>query len=265
MPIPSYRIAPGANRGIIPPVSLGAALRQTSFAARKVESREHASMPHRHATAPTPNPKSTFSRIIPMNPEPAATLAPDPRSAFSRTNPPVSRTGRRTPTKTRNCVFPNLPFEPRADRATRGNRKSAFSRIYPMNPEPAATPAPDPRSEFSRTNPPAFRSRRGTRTKPRIDVFVYQPSDPGAGRGSHAKSPIHVSAYQPCLAATAGGVRHDAHDGAIPADLRLHSIALAQSRKTLARCARIADAGRQLAAPISPGQPGSRQQQEGSP
>jgi hypothetical protein len=221
MPIPSYRITPGTNRDIIPPISLGAVLRQTSFVARKVESRERASMPHCHAAALVPNRRSTFLRIYPMNPEPAA-----------------------------------APMQ---------NPKSTFPRIYPMNPEPTATPAPDPRSEFSRTNPPAFRSRRGTRTKPRIDVFVYQPSDPGAGRGSHAKSPIHVSAYQPCLAATAGGVRHDAHDGAIPADLRLHSIALAQSRKTLARCARIADAGRQLAAPISPGQPGSRQQQEGSP
>ena len=87
MPIPSYRIAPGANRDIIPPISRGAALRQTSFAARKVDSRERANMPHRHAAAPAQNPNSTFLRIYPMNPEPAAAPAPNPKSTFPRIYP----------------------------------------------------------------------------------------------------------------------------------------------------------------------------------
>jgi len=87
MPIPFYRITSGTNRDIIPPICLGAALRQTSFAARNVESRERANMPHGHAAAPTPNPKSTFSRIIPMNPEPTAASAQYPKSTFSRIIP----------------------------------------------------------------------------------------------------------------------------------------------------------------------------------
>ena len=87
MPIPSYRIAPGANRDIIPPISLGAALRQTSFVARKVESRERASMPHCHAAAPVPNPRSTFLRIYPMNPEPTAAPMQNPKSTFLRIYP----------------------------------------------------------------------------------------------------------------------------------------------------------------------------------
>jgi hypothetical protein len=59
--IPSYRIAPGANRKIMPPFHLGAALRQTSFAARRVELRERVNMADRRAATATQNPKSTAS------------------------------------------------------------------------------------------------------------------------------------------------------------------------------------------------------------
>jgi hypothetical protein len=126
MPIPSYRITPGTNRDIIPPISLGAALRQTSFVARKVESRERASMPHCHAAAPAQNRKSTFSRIIPMNPEPTAAPAQNPKPTFSRI----------------------IPVNPEPAAAPAQNPESTFSRIISMNPEPAAAPSPDPKSTF---------------------------------------------------------------------------------------------------------------------
>jgi hypothetical protein len=108
MPIPSYRITPGTNRDIIPPISLGAALRQTSLVARKEDSRERASMPHRHAVTSVPNFKSAFSRICPMNPEPTAATAQHPKSAFLRINPPTP-----APTPTPQIhVFTNHPHEP---------------------------------------------------------------------------------------------------------------------------------------------------------
>ena len=133
MPIPSYRITPGTNRDIIPPISLGAVLRQTSFVARKVESRERASMPHCHAAAPVPNPRSTFLRIYPMNPEPTAAPMQNPKSTFLR-------------------IYPMNP-EPAA--APARNPESTFSRIIPMNPEPAAALAPNPKFTFSPINPSA--------------------------------------------------------------------------------------------------------------
>jgi hypothetical protein len=116
MPIPSYRIAPGANRDIIPPISRGAALRQTSFAVRKVESRERPNMPHRHAAAPAPNLKSAFPRICPMNPEPAAAPVPNLKSTFPR-------------------IYPMNP-EPAA--APAQNPESTFSRINPAASQPLA-------------------------------------------------------------------------------------------------------------------------------
>ena len=116
MPIPSYRITPGTNRDIIPPISLGAVLRQTSFVARKVESRERASMPHCHAAAPVPNPRSTFLRIYPMNPEPTAAPMQNPKSTFLR-------------------IYPMNP-EPTAARMQ--NPESTFSRINLAASQPPA-------------------------------------------------------------------------------------------------------------------------------
>jgi hypothetical protein len=101
-------------------------LRQTSFVARKVESRERASMPHCHAAAPAQNRKSTFSRIIPMNPEPTAAPAQNPKPTFSRI----------------------IPVNPEPAAAPAQNPESTFSRIISMNPEPAAAPSPDPKSTF---------------------------------------------------------------------------------------------------------------------
>jgi hypothetical protein len=75
----------------MPPICLGAALRQTSFAARWVALRDQVNMPQRRAATATPNRKSTFSRIIPMNPEPAAAPTPNPESSFPRTSPSVSQ------------------------------------------------------------------------------------------------------------------------------------------------------------------------------
>ena len=116
MPIPSDRIAPGANRDIIPPISLGAALRQTSFAARKVDSRERANMPQRHAAEPAQNPKSTFPRIYPVNPEPAAAPAQNPKPTFSRI----------------------YPMNPEPDAAPVPNPKSTFPRTNPLVSQPPA-------------------------------------------------------------------------------------------------------------------------------
>jgi hypothetical protein len=148
MPIPSYRITPGTNRDIIPPISLGAALRQTSFVARKVESRERASMPHCHAAAPAQNRKSTFSRIIPMNPEPTAAPMQNPESTFLRIypmNPEPAAAPAQNPKPTFSRIIPVNP-EPAA--APAQNPESTFSRIISMNPEPAAAPSPDPKSTF---------------------------------------------------------------------------------------------------------------------
>ena len=85
--IPSYRIALRANREITPPLCLGAALRQPSFAARRVELRERVNRPDQRAATATQNPNSAFSRIIPMNPEPTAAPAQNLKSAFSRIYP----------------------------------------------------------------------------------------------------------------------------------------------------------------------------------
>ena len=78
-----------------------------------------------------PDPGSAFSRINPVNPEPATTPAPNPTSALSRIN----------------------PMNPESAAAPAPNPTSALSRINPVNPEPAATPAPNPNSTFSRIDP----------------------------------------------------------------------------------------------------------------
>jgi len=85
--IRSDRITPGANREITPPICLGATLRQTSDAARSVELRERVNMPDRCVATATPNPKSAFPRIYPVNPEPAVASAQNPKSTFPRIYP----------------------------------------------------------------------------------------------------------------------------------------------------------------------------------
>jgi hypothetical protein len=138
MPIPSYRIAPGANRDITSPICFGAALRQTSFAARRVALGARVNVPDRRTATATPNPKSTFSRIIPMNPEPAAATAQSPKSTFPRI----------------------IPMNPEPAAASAQNPKSAFPRIIPMNPEPAAATAQSSKSRFPRINPSSRNRQR---------------------------------------------------------------------------------------------------------
>jgi len=111
------------------------------------------------------------------------------------------------------------------------NPQSTFSRIIPMNPETTRHPhkPPNPHFRVSTLQP---RANRGAHANPRIHDFAYQPSCSEAGRGSHAKPQIHLFAYQPSLPAPASGVRHDAHDSAVPADLRLHRIAMEYRSRT---------------------------------
>jgi hypothetical protein len=87
MPTPSDRIAPGAKRAITPPICLGAAPRQTSFAARRVKLRGRVNMPDRRTATATSNPNSTFSRIHPMNPEPPTASAQNPNPTFPESTP----------------------------------------------------------------------------------------------------------------------------------------------------------------------------------
>jgi hypothetical protein len=170
MPIPSYRLAPGANRDIIPPISRGAALRQTSFAARKVESRERPNMPHRHAAAPAPNLNSTFLRIYPMNPEPTAAPMQNPESTFLRIYP-MNPEHAAASTPNLKSTFPRIyPMNPEPTAAPAPNLKSTFPRIYPMNPEPVATPAPNLKSTFSRINHAA--------SQPPAACFMTRMTDP---------------------------------------------------------------------------------------
>ena len=116
--IPSYRIALRANREITPPLCLGAALRQPSFAARRVELRERVIRPDQRAATATQNPNSAFSRIIPMNPEPPPASAQNLKSAFSRIHPmnpePIAAIA-----QPQIHDSPNLPHEPRANRGIR--------------------------------------------------------------------------------------------------------------------------------------------------
>jgi hypothetical protein len=187
MPIPSYRIAPGANRDIIPPISHGAALPQTGSAARKVASRERPDMLHRHAATPAPNHKSAFPRIHPMNPEPAVAPAPNLKSAFLRIHP-MNPEPTATPAQNPNSTFLRIhPMNPEPAATPAPNHKSAFPRIHPMNPESVAAPAPNPKSTVSRINPAASQSPaaccRTCMTDPsrRTDGFTrssYPPTDP---------------------------------------------------------------------------------------
>jgi len=153
MPILSYRIAPGPCRAITPPICFGAALRQASYAARRVAPRERVNLPHRRAAIATSNPKSTFSRIIPMNPEPTATLAQNPKSTFSRiipVNPELTAASAQIPKSAFSRISPPAG-EPAA--ALTSTPESMISRINPLVPEPAAASAENPKSTFPRINP----------------------------------------------------------------------------------------------------------------
>jgi hypothetical protein len=134
-------------------VRLGAALRQTSFAAHRVASREPANMPHRHAAASAQNPKSAFPRIYPMNPEPAAAPAQNPKPTFPRIYP-MNPEPAAAPAQNLKSTFLRIyPMNPEPAAAPAQNPKSTFPRIYPMNPEPTAALAPNPNSAFSRIHP----------------------------------------------------------------------------------------------------------------
>jgi hypothetical protein len=150
--IRSYRIAPGASREITPPICLGAALRQTSFATRRVGLCVRVNMPDRRA-APAQNPNSMFSRIIPVNPEPTTASAQIPKSTFSRIIPMNPEPTAATAQNPKSAFSRIIPMNPEPTAATAQNPKSTFSRIIPMNPEPTATPAQNPKFAFSRINP----------------------------------------------------------------------------------------------------------------
>ena len=68
----------------MPPDGLAASLSQTTVAARKAGSRACANPADGQAAAPAQNPKSTFPRINPLNPEPAVPPGQNPKSAFSQ-------------------------------------------------------------------------------------------------------------------------------------------------------------------------------------
>ena len=136
--IPSYRIAFGANREITPPLCLGAALRQPSFAAHRVELRERVNRPDQRAATATQNPNSAFSRIIPMNPEPAAALAPNPKFTFSPINPSASQ----PPAA---CFMTRMPTPSRQTYGfTRLPRPSNVLRQQRKRPTGALATAPHP-------------------------------------------------------------------------------------------------------------------------
>jgi hypothetical protein len=150
--IPSYRIASRANREITPPLCLGAALRQPSFAAGRVELRERVNRPDQRAATATQNPKSTILRIYPMNPEPPPAPAQNLKSAFCRIYP-MNPEPTAAIAQPQIHDSPNLPYEPRATHATRAKPQI---RVLPNLPhEP--------------------RANRGIRTKPQIHFFTNQP------------------------------------------------------------------------------------------
>ena len=67
MPILFETTTPDPIRDVMSPNCLGVTLRQTIRTARGMGLRERVSHPDQRAT-PAPNPKSTFSRIHPVNP-----------------------------------------------------------------------------------------------------------------------------------------------------------------------------------------------------
>ena len=208
--IPSYRIASRANREITPPLCLGAALRQPSFPARRVELRERVNRPDQRAATATQNPKSTILRIYPMNPEPPPAPAQNLKSAFFRIYP-MNPEPTAAIAQPQIHDSPNLPYEPRAAHATRAKPQI---RVSPNPPhEPRAAP--------------------GSRAKPQIRVLPNLPHEPRANRGIRTKPQIHVFTNQPFGLATAGDALPGTHDGSIPADLRLPPIALRGSRTSL--------------------------------
>jgi hypothetical protein len=158
MLVSSYRIAPVPNREIMPPICLGAALRQTAYAARRVALRERVNLPHRRV-APAQNPKSAFPRIYPMNPEPTVAPAQNPKSTFPR-------------------IYPMNP-EPTA--ASAQNPQTTFPRTNPPAPEPAAAPTPTPRSTFLRSNPAS--------PEPRAERFLTRMTAPSRQTYSFTRLP----------------------------------------------------------------------------
>jgi hypothetical protein len=178
MPIPAHRIAPGPNRQITPPICLGAALRQTGFAAHKVELCEPVNTPHRRAATATPNPKSTFLRIYPMNPEPAAAPARNLESMFPRIYPVNPE--------------PQYPRQP-SDRH--------FSRTNPPALEPAPTPAPPPNPRFrvSTLRPRSPHSDPETDIRPptMLGTMVDGPRPATLARRFYGMSPVGVGELKP--------------------------------------------------------------------
>src|SRR5271168_5387517 len=121
--------------------------------ARGVALRERVNLPHRRAAAPAPNPKSTFPRIYPMNPEPTVAPAQNRNSTFPRIYP-MNPEPTVAPAQNSKSTFPRIyPMNPEPTAAPAQNRNSTFPRIYPMNPEPPAAPAQNPKSTISCINP----------------------------------------------------------------------------------------------------------------
>ena len=109
--------------------------------------------------APAPNPKSAFSRIIPMIPEPATAPASNPKSAFSRICSVIPE--------------PTVPFE--SSRTDPLNREPpvAFEspRIGPVSLEPAVPFESFRTDPLNREPPVAFGS-------PRIEPVIPEPTVP---------------------------------------------------------------------------------------
>jgi hypothetical protein len=133
---PVHRHPPDAIREITPPTRLGVCVRQTSAAAAR-RGRATASA-GRPGGASAQNPESTFSRIIPMNPEPAAPPTPNPESTFSRITPRTLELAAPPATPRLRPTLMVVPWN---------------ARLPPAPPEPAAKPGPTAQFKPFRTDP----------------------------------------------------------------------------------------------------------------